>query len=53
MNQGTIDGASRGGDGAGTADAVATQMMAHDALATHARDELNITELTTARPVPA
>ena len=43
---------ARGVDAA-TADAVATQMMAHDALATHARDELNITELTTARPVLA
>ena len=28
-------------------------MMAHDALATHARDELNITEVTTARPILA
>jgi VIT1/CCC1 family predicted Fe2+/Mn2+ transporter len=32
---------------------VATQMMAHDALATHARDELGIFEHTTARPVQA
>lgn len=43
---------ARGVDAA-TADAVATQMMAHDALATHARDELHITEMTTARPVVA
>lgn len=32
---------------------VATQLMAHDALGAHARDELSITELTTARPVQA
>lgn len=32
---------------------VATQLMAHDALGTHARDELGITETTTARPVQA
>lgn len=32
---------------------VAEQLMAHDALATHARDELGISELTTARPVQA
>ena len=32
---------------------VAEQMMAHDALATHARDELGISELTTARPLQA
>jgi VIT1/CCC1 family predicted Fe2+/Mn2+ transporter len=37
----------------GTARAVAEQMMAFDALATHARDELNITDVTTARPVVA
>lgn len=36
-----------------TARASAAQMMAHDALGAHARDELNITELTTARPVVA
>ncbi|MBN8831327.1 MAG: VIT family protein [Sphingomonadales bacterium] len=36
-----------------TARKVAEQMTAHDALGTHARDELNITELTTARPVVA
>lgn len=36
-----------------TADKVATQMMARDAIGAHARDELNITEVTTARPVVA
>lgn len=36
-----------------TARKAAEQMMAHDALATHARDELHITEVTTARPVLA
>ncbi len=36
-----------------TADAVATQMMAADALGAHARDELGISEITTARPVQA
>lgn len=32
---------------------VATQLMAHDALGAHARDELSITEMVTARPVQA
>jgi VIT1/CCC1 family predicted Fe2+/Mn2+ transporter len=32
---------------------VAEQLMAHDALAAHARDELGITEKLTARPVQA
>ena len=32
---------------------VATQLMAHDALGAHSRDELGISELTTARPVQA
>lgn len=32
---------------------VAEQLMAHDALAAHARDELGISEMTTARPVQA
>ncbi len=32
---------------------VAEQLTAHDALATHARDELGISELTAARPVQA
>lgn len=32
---------------------VATQLMAHDALGAHARDELGISETTTARPVQA
>jgi VIT1/CCC1 family predicted Fe2+/Mn2+ transporter len=32
---------------------VAQQLMAHDALAAHARDELGITEQTTARPLQA
>lgn len=36
-----------------TARHVARQMMAHDALGTHARDELHITETTTARPITA
>ena len=43
---------TRGVD-AETADKVARQMMAHDALAAHARDELSITEITTARPIVA
>ena len=38
---------------AATADSVARQLMAHDALGAHARDELSITHLTTARPVQA
>lgn len=36
-----------------TANTVATELMAHDALAAHARDELSITHITTARPVQA
>ena len=36
-----------------TADKVATQLMAHDALGAHARDELSITHITTARPIQA
>jgi VIT1/CCC1 family predicted Fe2+/Mn2+ transporter len=36
-----------------TANTVATQLMAHDALGAHARDELSITHVTTARPVQA
>jgi VIT1/CCC1 family predicted Fe2+/Mn2+ transporter len=43
---------ARGVD-AETAGKAASQMMAHDALAAHARDELNITDITTARPVVA
>ncbi|HZV18640.1 MAG TPA: VIT family protein [Sphingobium sp.] len=43
---------SRGVDPA-TARTVAEQMTAFDALQTHARDELHITEMTTARPVVA
>lgn len=43
---------SRGVDPA-TARSVAKQMTAFDALGTHARDELHITEMTTARPVVA
>jgi VIT1/CCC1 family predicted Fe2+/Mn2+ transporter len=35
------------------ADQVATQLMEHDAIGAHARDELGIFELTTARPVQA
>ncbi len=36
-----------------TADRVAEQMMAHDSLAAHARDELGISESSAARPVQA
>ncbi|MBB4612768.1 VIT1/CCC1 transporter family protein [Novosphingobium taihuense] len=36
-----------------TARKAAGQMMAHDAIGAHARDELHITEITTARPVVA
>lgn len=32
---------------------VASQLMAHDALGAHARDELGISEVTTARPIQA
>jgi VIT1/CCC1 family predicted Fe2+/Mn2+ transporter len=35
------------------ADQVATQLMAHDALGAHARDELGISETMTARPIQA
>jgi vacuolar iron transporter family protein len=35
------------------ADQVAVQLTAHDALGAHARDELGISELTTARPILA
>lgn len=38
---------------AATAEAVATQLMAKDALGAHARDELGISEISTARPVQA
>ncbi|MES1975289.1 MAG: VIT family protein [Pseudomonadota bacterium] len=44
--------AARGVD-ATTAESVARQMMAKDALATHAHDELGISEMTTARPIQA
>lgn len=43
---------SRGLDKA-LADQVAVQLTAHDALGAHARDELGISELTTARPIQA
>jgi VIT1/CCC1 family predicted Fe2+/Mn2+ transporter len=43
---------SRGLD-AETANAVATQLMAHDAIGAHARDELGITDTGTARPLQA
>jgi VIT1/CCC1 family predicted Fe2+/Mn2+ transporter len=36
-----------------TAETVARQLMARDALAAHAHDELGISELTTARPIQA
>jgi vacuolar iron transporter family protein len=32
---------------------VAVQLMAHDALGAHARDELGISEITTAKPIQA
>jgi VIT1/CCC1 family predicted Fe2+/Mn2+ transporter len=35
------------------AEQVAKQLMEHDALAAHARDELGISEMTTARPIQA
>jgi vacuolar iron transporter family protein len=43
---------ARGLDGA-TAKSVATQLMAHDALAAHSRDELGISDTTAAKPVQA
>ena len=43
----------RRGVDAATADAVARQLMAKDALAAHAHDELGISAITTARPVQA
>jgi vacuolar iron transporter family protein len=43
---------SRGLD-AKLAQEVAEQLMAHDALAAHARDELGISDITTARPIQA
>ena len=42
----------RGLDG-GLASIVATQLMAHDALGAHARDELGISDTSSARPVQA
>jgi VIT1/CCC1 family predicted Fe2+/Mn2+ transporter len=36
-----------------TADAVATQLMSNDALGAHARDELGISDFSTARPIQA
>ena len=44
--------AQRGLD-AGLASQVATQLMAHDALGAHARDELGMSDTMTARPVQA
>ncbi|MGB9093497.1 MAG: VIT family protein [Gallionella sp.] len=41
------------GLGAGLASEVATQLMKHDALGAHARDELGISEILAARPVQA
>jgi len=38
---------------AATADEVATQLTAHDALGAHARDELGISAMSTARPIQA
>jgi VIT1/CCC1 family predicted Fe2+/Mn2+ transporter len=43
----------RRGLSSGLADQVADQLMAHDALGAHARDELGISEITNARPVQA
>lgn len=43
---------ARGVDHA-TADTVARQLMAKDALAAHAHDELGISDMTTARPIQA
>ncbi len=43
---------ARGVDAA-TADKVAVQMMAHDAVGAHARDELGISDLTAAHPLQA
>ena len=43
---------TRGVD-ADTAGTMARQMMSHDALGAHARDELNITDINAARPVVA
>jgi vacuolar iron transporter family protein len=43
---------SRGLD-ASTANTVATQLMAYDALGAHSRDELGISELTASKPVQA
>ena len=43
---------ARGVDAAVAAE-VAAQLMAHDALGAHARDELGISEFTTARPIQA
>lgn len=37
----------------GLAEKVATQLMAHDALGAHARDELGLTEVHSARPIQA
>jgi vacuolar iron transporter family protein len=37
----------------GTASTVATQLMAHDALGAHSRDELGISELTASKPLQA
>jgi len=37
----------------GLAERVATQLMEHDALGAHARDELGLTETHTARPIQA
>jgi VIT1/CCC1 family predicted Fe2+/Mn2+ transporter len=44
--------AGRGLDSA-LADQVAEQLMAHDALGAHARDELGISEVLTAKPIQA
>lgn len=48
-----IDIYRRRGLNAQTAGDASEQMMAHDALAAHARDELGISEATTARPLQA
>ncbi len=43
----------RRGVDAGLAQQVSRQLMAHDALATHAREELGLTEIHAARPIQA
>ena len=54
MDRGRGTGDRRGdGHGQGVAVFHVRQLMAHDALSAHARDELGISDITTARPVQA